>query len=143
MSDIEAIKKKLEVLHNSQSRKFSATLDEFGELGEKIDSLEKVLKRLVKNEQEGLEHRYQENLNLCCVHNDRAVHDAINAWFDGDSDSHWGESAMLRAVEEVQRVTDAQYNDGPEFDQFKGGLVYRLRALAYALEYWAEGRSCC
>lgn len=32
------VQKKLEVLHNSQSRKFNSTLEEFETLGEKLDS---------------------------------------------------------------------------------------------------------
>ena len=46
---IQAIKKKLEVLHNSQSRKFDSTLEEFENLEEKLDSLDKKLDLIINH----------------------------------------------------------------------------------------------
>tara|TARA_R110002020_G_scaffold23449_3_gene77967 strand:- start:494 stop:694 length:201 start_codon:yes stop_codon:yes gene_type:complete len=44
---IQAIKKKLEVLHNSQSRKFTSTIEELETLEEKLDSLDKKLDLII------------------------------------------------------------------------------------------------
>ncbi len=49
MNGIEAIKKKLEILHNSQSRKFNSTLEEFESLDEKLDSLGKKLDLIINH----------------------------------------------------------------------------------------------
>lgn len=74
-----------------------------------------------------LEEQYQENLNLCCEHDE-----GISILMRDHADA----SKVLQAIEGVQRHQDSMCNADDTFDRFKGRPIYCARALVFVLEHY-------